>query len=83
MKFYTNVTRWGNNLLIREYVNGQRLTRRVKYSPTLYVKVEKPTEYKTLDGDYVTPVSHETMKDASEWVENYKDKSHLVTNCCN
>ena len=78
MKFYTNVTRWGNNLLIREYVNGQRLTRRVKYSPTLYVKVEKPTEYKTLDGDYVTPVSHETMKDASEWVENYKDKSHLV-----
>ena len=28
MKFYTNVTRWGNNLLIREYVNGQRLNRR-------------------------------------------------------
>ena len=78
MKFYTNVTRWGNNLLIREYVNGQRLNRRVKYSPTLYMRVAKPTEYKTLDGNFVTPVSHETMKDASEWVDIYKNQSHLV-----
>ena len=78
MKFYTNVTRWGNNLLIREYVNGQRLNRKVKYSPTLYMRVAKPTEYKTLDGNFVTPVSHETMKDASEWVDNYKNQSHLV-----
>ena len=78
MKFYTNVTRWGNNLLIREYINGQRLNRKVKYSPTLYMRVAKPTEYKTLNGDYVTPVSHETMKDASEWVDNYKNQPHLV-----
>ena len=26
----------------------------------------------------MTPVSHETMKDASEWVDNYKNQSHLV-----
>ena len=78
MKFYTNVTRWGNNLLIREYINGQRLNRKVKYSPTLYMRVAKPTEYKTLDGHFVTPVSHETMKDASEWVDNYKNQPHLV-----
>jgi len=78
MKFYTNITRWGNNLLVREYINGQRLNRKVKYSPTLYMRVAKPTEYKTLNGDYVTPVSHETMKDASEWVDNYKNQSHLV-----
>ena len=78
MKFYTNITRWGNHLLLREYVNGQRLNRRIKYSPTLYMRVTKPTEYKTLDGKFVTPVSHETMKDASEWVDNYKNQSHLV-----
>ncbi len=78
MKFYTNVTRWGNNLLIREYVNGQRLNRKVKYSPTLYMRVTKPTEYKTLNGDYVTPVKHETMKEANEWIDNYKSQSHLV-----
>ena len=78
MKFYTNITRWSNHLLLREYVNGQRLNRRVKYSPTLYMRVAKPTEYKTLEGKFVTPVSHETMKEAHEWVDNYKNQPHLV-----
>ena len=48
MNFYTNVTQWGNFLLLREVVNGERLVRKVKYSPTLYAPVAKPTEYKTL-----------------------------------
>ena len=78
MKFYTNITRWGNHLLLREYVNGQRLNRRVKYSHTIYMRVAKPTEYKTLEGKFVTPVSHETMKEAHEWVDNYKNQPHLV-----
>jgi len=78
MRFYTNIARWGNHLLLREYVNGQRLNRRVKYSPTLYMRVAKLTEYKTLEGKFVTPVSHETMKEAHEWVDNYKNQPHLV-----
>ena len=78
MNFYTNITRWGNYLLLREYVNGQRLNRRVKYSPTLYAPVMKPTEYKTLNGKFVAPVKHETMKEANEWVDAYKNQPHLV-----
>ena len=78
MNFYTNITRWGNYLLLREYVNGQRLNRRVKYSPTLYAPVTKPTEYKTLNGKFVAPVKHETMKEANEWVDAYKNQPHLV-----
>ena len=78
MKFYTNITRWGNNLLLREYKDGQRIDRKVKYQPTLYSPVTKPTEYKTLEGKYVTPVKHLSMKDAREWVDNYKNQPHLV-----
>ena len=78
MNFYTNITRWGNYLLLREYANGQRLTRRVKYSPTLYALVTKPTEYKTLNGKFVAPIKHETMKEANDWVDAYKNQSHLV-----
>ena len=78
MRFYTNITRWGNQLLLREFANGDRICRRIKYSPTLYMKVAKPTNYKTLTGDYVTPVKHETMKEANEWIDNYKSQSHLV-----
>ena len=71
MNFYTNIVRWGNNLLLREIVNGERVNTRVKYSPTLYAPVLKQTSYKTLDGKYVTPIKHETMKDAKEWVEQF------------
>ena len=62
MQFYTNVTQY-NTLLVREYVNGERVNRKVKYSPTLFCKVIKETNYKTLDGQYVTPIKHETIKD--------------------
>ena len=78
MNFYTNISQWGNTLLLREVVNGERLTRRIKYKPTLYAPVEKPTEWKTLDGDYVTPVNFDSMKEAREWVENYKNQPEMV-----
>ena len=78
MDFYTNIVRWGNNLLLREIVNGERVNTRVKYSPTLYAPVLKQTSHKTLDGKYVTPIKHETMKDAKEWAEQYKNQPHMV-----
>ena len=78
MKFYTNITRWGNQLLLREYVDGQRLNRRIKYSPTMYSIVTKPTEYRTLEGKFVTPIKHQTMSDANEWVDNYKNQPELI-----
>ena len=78
MKFYTNITRWGNQLLLREYVDGQRLNRRIKYSPTMYSIVSKPTEYRTLDGKFVTPVKHLTMQECGDWVDNYKNQPELI-----
>ena len=78
MNFYTNITRWGNQLLLREVINGQRINRKVKYSPTLYCPVQKPTQYRTLDGKYVTPIKHQTMREANEWIDNYKSQPDLV-----
>ena len=78
MNFYTNITQWGNYLLLREVVNGERLVRKVKYSPTLYAPVAKQTEYKTLDGKYVTPIKHNTIKESREWVDSYKEQPQLV-----
>ena len=78
MNFYTNVTPWGNTLLVREYVDGERINRKVKYSPTLFCKVIKETKHKTLDGQYVTPVKHNTIKEAKEWLKSYEDQPHLI-----
>ena len=38
----------------------------------MYCLVNKPTEYKTLNGKYVTPVKHDTMKKRNEWIDNYQ-----------
>ena len=78
MRFYTNIVPWGNSLLLREVVDGKRVARKIKYSPTLYCPVMRETKFKTLDGKYVTPIKHQTIKEAKEWVENYKDQPHLV-----
>jgi len=78
MKFYTNVLQWGNNLLLREVVDGERRNRKVKYSPTLYAVVGKETGYKTITGQNAAPIQHETIKEAKEWVESYKDQKHLI-----
>ena len=68
MRFYTNVSQWGNNLLLREVIDGKRVNRKVKYSPTLYCPVMRQTNFKTLEGKYVTPIKHQTIKDAKEWL---------------
>ena len=78
MRFYTNVVQWGNQILVREYKNGERLNHRVKYSPTLYVPVQKETGWKTLDGKNVMPYKHDTIKGAKEFITQYQNQPHLV-----
>ena len=78
MNFYTNVAPWGNHILVREYKNGERVNRKVKYSPTLYVPVQKETEWKTLDGKYATPYKFDSIKEAKAFIEQYKQQPHLV-----
>ena len=39
--FYTSVDRFGNSLLYRGYNDkGERVTERVRYKPTLYLKAK-------------------------------------------
>ena len=78
MNFYTNVAPWGNHILVREYKNCERVNRKVKYSPTLYVPVQKPTEWKTLDGKYASPYKFDNIKEAKAFIEQYKQQPHLV-----
>jgi DNA polymerase elongation subunit (family B) len=73
MKFYTNFSRVGNLIHVRGYNNGKRFTDKVEYNPTLYLPSQKPTEYKTLDGKFVSPVSQGSMRDASDFIKQYED----------
>ena len=78
MNFYTNVGIRGNKILFRGYqVEGGR-RRRVQFAdpdfqPTLFVKSNKPSEWKTLDGLAVEPINPGNIMDCREFIEQYKD----------
>jgi DNA polymerase elongation subunit (family B) len=74
MKFYTHFSKLGNNILVRGYKDGKRFTDKVDYNPVLYVYASgKDSDYKTLDGQTVAPVSQGTMRDATEFMKRYED----------
>jgi len=77
MEFYTNISRYGNQLLYRGYKDGRRIQTKIPFSPTLYVPVEKSTAWKALDGKSVEPVRLETMREAKEFLERYRDVSNF------
>ena len=73
MKFYTNVTRYGNDILYRGFENGQRVESRVSFTPTLYIESKKrSTKHKSLYGVNVEPVVFGDLKDADEFVRSYQ-----------
>ena len=72
MSFYTNVQLVGDNLLYLGYENGQRIQRKFKFSPTLFVVTDRKTKHKTLDGRYAKPVKFDSVKEARAFAEKYK-----------
>jgi len=82
MRFYTNVQMIGNQFLVRGYDNGEHVMFKEEYSPTLFVKSNKPTEFKTLEGEYVEEIKPGTVRDCREFykkydgVENFKIYGH-------
>ena len=56
-------------LLYRGIENGQRVQKKIKYKPTLFVGTNKATQWKALDGTPVAPVQFDSMRDAKEWVQ--------------
>ena len=78
MDYYTNVISYGNSILARGVKNGERITARNKYQPTLFVPVQKETQYKTLDGRSLTPVKHQSIKHAKEFLSQYSEQQNLI-----
>jgi len=72
-EFYTCVNRYGNNILYRGYNSaGKPIQQKVKFSPTLYIKSSKPSEYTSIEGAYLEPRKFESMKEAKNFIELYE-----------
>ena len=72
MNFYTNVVLVGNEILSRGYSDGKHYKNRQEFYPTLYVKTNKKSKFKTLEGDYVEEVKPGTIRDTREFINKYE-----------
>jgi len=73
MRFYTNVQMIGNKFLVRGYENGRSFMVKEEYCPTLFIKANKQTQYKTLDGTYVEAIQPGYVRDCREFYKKYEN----------
>ncbi len=79
MKFYTNVSRYGNDLLYRGYENGLAVKERIPFMPVLFVQSSKATgKYHTLFGEAVEPIEFGSMREASDFAKQYTDVKNFT-----
>ncbi len=72
MKYYTNISVQGNNILYRGVNNGRRVNKKIEYSPTLFLPTNKNTPWKTLFGESLESKKFETIRDARDFIKCYE-----------
>ena len=73
MQFYTSVNRLGDSILFRGYKNGTKTQERIKYKPTYYAQTKEPTEWQSLAGTPIAPITFNSSREAKSFLERYKD----------
>lgn len=73
MDYYTNVAVSGKSILLRGVEGGKRVNRKVEYHPTFFIRSNEPTEYKTLQGEYVQAIQPGTIPECRDFMQRYKD----------
>ena len=78
-KFYTNVFARGNFIYLRGYEDGERVAKKVAYKPYLFLpsNSEQQTRWHTLDGKPVVKMPFSSIREARDFVEQYKDVSNF------
>jgi len=75
VNFYTNVSRHKNNILVRGIKDGVPYKKSLRYKPYLFVSSNKSSKYKNIKNEYVGKVDFNSMSEAREFLETYKDVS--------
>lgn len=73
MKFYTNVQMIGNEFYVKGVENGKRVEYKKFYNPKLYIKSNKKSKFKTLEGEYLEEIQPGTVKECREFIKRYED----------
>lgn len=74
--FYTNVEQMGADILYRGYERGKAVTKKIRFSPTLYIKTnneDEATHTSLIGGHALKPKHFENSYAMREFIERYKD----------
>ena len=75
--FYTYAKHYGNKILYRGISKtGKRQTARHDFQPTLFVPSDKPSKYRSMFGENVSPVKFQSNTEAKEFIHNYSHVSN-------
>jgi hypothetical protein len=75
--FYTDVQVVGSRILYRGVENGQRVRRRIDYSPSLFVSSKEKTQFETIYGEYVSEIKPGNIKDCRDFIKKYEDVANF------
>ena len=71
MNFYKNVIEHHGKLLVRGIRDGKDYKEKIDYSPTLYAMTQEQTQFTTLKGQYLKPITFKSISKAREFKRNY------------
>jgi DNA polymerase elongation subunit (family B) len=76
MAFYTNIFQRGNYIYVRGYDKSLRYTDKISYHPYLFIP-KSNGKYKTLDDKPVEKLEFDSIYEAKDFIERYKDVSNM------
>ena len=71
--FYTSVICVGNNIFYRGVKNNRSVKLKIAYKPTIFLPINKPTEWKNLQNEYLDKLTLDSIRECRDYVQRYKD----------
>lgn len=75
--FYTNIYVRGNYVYFRGFSSGKRVSQKIPFQPTLYIRTGKESKYKSLWGDNLDKVKFGSITEARDFVKKYQEVSNF------
>lgn len=72
LRFYVGAWQYGNRIFYRGIENGRKVTLKDSFSPSLFVRAKKHSDWVSLYGDPLAEVSFTDINEAKDYVKQYE-----------
>lgn len=80
--FYTSIEYRGNNVLYRGYENGERVSRKVPFKPSLFVESNLQSDWKSFSGKYVDKKTFDSISEFKDYIKTYSEIPNISLYGC-